>query len=194
MEKTSVQWERDGFLLRPARREDAEDYCRGFLPLDPEAARLTGSREQFTREEVLNFFLRCREDGDRFDFLLLSPEGEVIGESVLNEIDRDCRSANFRIGIFRPGFRGKGIGTWMVRCTRDFAFEQLGLHRVSLDVFSFNPRAERAYLAAGFRREGVLREAVATAEGWADDILMAILEEEWREQKAREENTETMGR
>lgn len=44
--------------------------------------------------------------------------------------------------------------------TRDFAFEKLNLHRLELDVYSFNSRAEKAYLAAGFKREGVLRDAV----------------------------------
>ena len=59
-------------------------------------------------------------------------------------------------------------------------FEELKLHRLSLDVFSFNERARKAYLAAGFREEGVLRDAVLDGEEYADDILMAILEEEWR--------------
>ena len=45
----------------------------------------------------------------------------------------------------------------MVETTRDFAFEELKLHRLELDVYSFNPRAERVYQKAGFRREGVLR-------------------------------------
>ena len=74
----------------------------------------------------------------------------------------------------------------MVETTRDFAFETLKLHRLELDVFSFNPRAERAYLKAGFRREGVLRDAVLDGETYADDILMALLEDEWRALKARE--------
>ena len=70
--------------------------------------------------------------------------------------------------------------------TRDFAFEHLKLHRLELDVFSFNPRAERAYLRAGFRREGVLRDAIRDGDAYADDILMALLEDEWRAQKALE--------
>ena len=41
----------------------------------------------------------------------------------------------------------------MVETTRDFAFEELKLHRLELDVYSFNPRAERVYQKAGFRRE-----------------------------------------
>ena len=44
----------------------------------------------------------------------------------------------------------------------------------------------RAYEKAGFRREGVRRDAVRDGDRYGDDILMAILEDEWREVKARE--------
>ena len=134
---------------------------------------------------------RSQDDGDgevpdRRDFLLLDPAGKIIGESTINEIDWEARNANFRIAIFRPEYCGQGIGSWAVRTTRDFAFETLKLHRLELNVFSFNPRAERSYEKAGFRREGVRRDAVRDGDGYGDDILMAILEDEWREVKARE--------
>ena len=181
MEKTAPVWEKDGFVLRLSREEDAIPYYRqNFNPLDPEIARLTGCPEAFEEDTVVRFFLSCISDPDRYDFLLFSPDGRIIGESVLNEIDWDLRSANFRIAIFHPTDRGKGIGSWMIRTARNFAFETLKLHRLSLDVFSFNQRAERAYARAGFRREGVLRDAVRDGDGYADDILMAILEPEWQ--------------
>lgn len=53
-------------------------------------------------------------------------------------------------------------------------------------MYSFNPRAERAYSNAGFKREGILRDAIKDGEQYADDILMAILEDEWRMLKKRE--------
>lgn len=186
MKRSNFSWERDGYVLRSARESDAPAYFENFDPLDREVARLTGCREHFEKDEVIGFFLKCLEDEDRYDFLIQSPDGRIIGESVINEIDREIKSANFRIALFRPEFRSRGIGSWAVRTTRDFAFEQLGLYRLELDVFSFNPRAERAYIAAGFRREGVLRDAVRTGDGYADDILMAILEDEWRGIKERE--------
>ena len=87
-----------------------------------------------------------------------------MGESVLNEIDWDLRKANFRIAIFHPEECGKGIGSWAIENTLEFAFQEINLHRVELDVFSFNPRAIRAYEKAGFQREGVLRDAVKDGE------------------------------
>lgn len=185
--KEDLRWEKDGYILRLARAEDVEDYYRqNYNPLDVEAARLTGSKTRFTREEVVSFFLRSLRDENRYFFLLLDPEGRIVGESVVNEIDWELRSANFRIGIYRASQRGKGIGTWMVETARDFAFGELKLHRLSLNVFSFNPRAERVYQKAGFRREGVLRDAVLDGTDYADDILMAMLEEEWRALKGIE--------
>lgn len=173
--------QKDGYILRLARKEDAEEYYKNnFQPFDPETARLTGSRTDFSHDEVVGFLKKCVEDKDRYDFLIFSPQGKIIGESVLNEIDWELRKANFRIALFHPEDCGKGIGSWAIRHTLDFAFREVKLHRVELDVFSFNPRAIRAYEKAGFRREGILRDAVKDGDKYGDDILMAILEEEWR--------------
>ena len=179
--QTDRIWERNGYLMRPAQRADAEAYyAQNFDPLDRDVARLTGCKEVFSKEEVVSFFLKSVDDRERYFFLVLAPDGRIIGESVINEMDRDKRSANFRICIFQDAERGKGIGTWAVECTRDFAFGTLRLHRLSLSVFSFNPRARRIYRNAGFREEGVLRDAVLDGEKYGDEILMAILEDEWR--------------
>ena len=185
--KLDRSWEEDGYILRPAREEDAERYFeQNFNPLDREAVRLTGCKESFTREEVVSFLRKAVHAEDQYLFLLISPGGRIIGESVINEIDWKLRSGHFRLGIFQKAERGKRIGTWMTETTRDFAFADLRLRRLELDVFSFNPRAERVYLKAGFRREGVLRDAVLDGDGYADDILMALLEDEWNEIKRGE--------
>lgn len=168
---------KNGYTIRFAQTTDAENYyLQNYNPLDKETARLTGCKEKFSKEEVIAYFLKSVQDTDRCHFLIISPE--------INEIDNRTKSANFRIGIFQSSEQGKGIGTWAVETTRDFAFEILKLHRLSLDVFSFNIRAEKCYLKAGFKREGVLRDAVLNGNEYADDILMSILESEWSELKA----------
>ena len=187
MKDLEQSWERDGYTLRPIRGSDAEGYWEQVSRMDPEVVRLTGSRSGFTREEVLAHVHRCLEAEDRADLLIFDPEGRILGESVINEIDWEVRCGNFRIALFRSDSCGKGIGSWAVRTARDLAFEALGLHRLELDVFSFNPRAIRAYEKAGFRHEGVRREAVRDGAGYGDDILMAMLEDEWRAVKGSEQ-------
>lgn len=165
-------WTKDGYSLRPARAEDAEEYYAGnFCPLDWEVARLTGSREQYTREEVISFFHKSLKE-DRYQLLILSPEGRIVGETVINEIDRVHGCANFRIAIFHGAHRNRGIGTWATEVTRDFAFGELKLSRLELEVFPFNPRARAVYRKAGFRE-------IAPA-GDDHGILMAMLRKDWK--------------
>lgn len=186
LEVKSFIWEKDGIIIRLAQAKDADPYFyQNYNPLDKETARLTGSKEVFTKEEVNYFFIKSLEDETRYFFLIIAKDNRILGECVINEIDWELRCANFRIGIFHAEARGKGIGTWAVETMRDFAFEELNLHRLELDVYSFNPRAEKVYMKAGFRREGVLRDAIRDGNQYADDILMSILEDEWREIKGR---------
>ena len=189
MEKVDVCWERaDGHVLRLARAEDADAYWAGLSTLDAEAALLTGSGDRYEKDEATSFFLRCVDDPDRRDLLIFSPEGAVLGESVINEIDWRARGANSRICIFGAAGRDRGLGSWACALTRDYAFAELGMHRLELDVFSINPRAERVYERAGFRREGVLRDAMLLPGGtYCDDVLMAILEDEWWELRESDE-------
>ena len=129
---------------------------------------------------------KIRQGRRQILFLIFSADRHIIGESVINEIDWQLRCVNFRICIFRPDIRGKGVGTWATKVTCDFAFEHLKLHRLELNVFSFNPHAQRAYLKAGFKKEGILWDAVLDGDQYADDILMAILEDDWKKQKEAE--------
>lgn len=180
------KWEKDGYTIRRAMAADEEAYYnQNFNPLDKKVARFTGCKEDFTKEEVTSFFRKSLEDKKRCFFLIISPDGRIIGETVINEIDFKLRCANFRIAIFHAMERRKGIGTWAVEVTRDFAFEELKLHRLELDVYSYNPRAKNVYLKAGFKCEGIRREAVLDGNKYADDILMSILEDEWKELKNR---------
>lgn len=173
-------FKKDGYTLRLAEKEDAINYYEhNFNPLDSDIARLTGCKNKFTHDEVINYFLSNLEDEERFDFMIINSEGNIIGESVINEIDSELKCANFRIGFFHSNECGKGIGSWVIRKTLEFAFEELKLHRLSLDVFSFNIRAKKAYEKAGFKVEGILKDAIKDKDEYADDILMAILEDDW---------------
>lgn len=181
MRRKDIISEKEEFVIRFAKAEDVLKYYeQNYCPLEKEVARLTGSKEAFTKDEVTSFFLKSLKEDDRYLFLIIAPDGRIIGESVINEIDWNLRCANFRIALFHSAERGKGIGTWATQVVRDFAFEELKLHRLELDVYSFNPRAEKIYLKAGFKREGVLRDSILDGDKYADDILMAILEEEWK--------------
>ena len=50
---TEILGKKDGYIIRLAKIQDATNYYeQNFCPLDKEVARLTGSKEVYTKEEV----------------------------------------------------------------------------------------------------------------------------------------------
>ena len=147
---------------------------------DPEAARLTGSPPDEIDEERLRSWYGSRNaQTDRLDLAVVdNATGACVGEVVLNDWDRHHDNCNLRILLAAAG-RDRGLGTEAVRLIVGHGFEALGLHRISLEVFAFNPRARRAYEKVGFVAEGVLRQVLRDGDGWVDATVMSILAPEW---------------
>lgn len=85
--------------LRPLEMEDI-DFMYQSGNNDVEMRRLTGTQTSFTRAQIEQYIERQWQDDSRVSFgVLRSTDDQLIGEVVLNEINRNCRSANFRIAI-----------------------------------------------------------------------------------------------
>jgi RimJ/RimL family protein N-acetyltransferase len=174
-------------ILRPYEEADLAGLQAAMADLD--VLRLTGSihaeAEAFaplTPEEQqarLDWFNSRNQTDGRLDLAVVDQAtGDCVGEAVLNEWDPGNQSVNFRI-LIGPAGQNRGLGTEATRLIVGYGFEQLGLHRISLEVYAFNPRARRAYEKAGFRVEGVLRESHRYEDQWIDAIVMSILASEW---------------
>jgi RimJ/RimL family protein N-acetyltransferase len=58
--------------------------------------------------------------------------------------------------------------------------EVVGVHRLELQVYAFNPRARHVYDKLGFSYEGTRRQALCWDGHWIDSHVMAILASEWQ--------------
>ena len=177
-------------VLRPFEAEDIPAMAR--ILSDPDVGRLTGSvnssdvpadSDEVTDELWDWYGSRATVDG-RLDLAVVDrATDELVGEVVINQVDCDNRSANFRT-LVGPQGRDRGLGTEAARLIIDHAFAELGLHRISLEVFAFNPRARRVYEKVGFRSEGVLRDALRFDGAWVDAEVMAMLRPDWERHRA----------
>ncbi|MFD3699015.1 GNAT family N-acetyltransferase [Streptomyces sp. NPDC058646] len=171
-------------LLRPVTVDDVPALWPMFL--DAEAMRLTGSHDGEPDEAGIRAWYDSRGDqDDRLDLAVVErATGKVVGEVVLNEWDSGNESCSFRICLV-PGTFGQGLGTEATRLIVGYGFERLGLHRISLEVYAFNPRAHRVYTKVGFVPEGVQRDALLWEGERVDAVTMSVLAPEWSRHRGR---------
>ena len=122
---------------------------------------------------------RHRKEGNYLFAILTLVENKLIGNCGLHQVDLKNRSAIFGIMIGEKDYWDKGYGTDATRTLIRSGFEELGLNRIELQVYDFNPRAIRVYEKAGFRRDGVRRQGLYRMGQFHDEIIMCILREEW---------------
>jgi RimJ/RimL family protein N-acetyltransferase len=110
----------------------------------------------------------------------------LIGDTTLGNFDWAAGNAWVGVGLGEREYWGKGYGTDAMRLVLRFAFRELNLNRVSLDVFEYNPRAIRSYERAGFKHEGCGRGWLNRDGRRWDLIYMGILRREWEELQGQE--------
>ena len=121
------------------------------------------------------------DDPTMFAFIIRTIEDDrMIGEVGLDGIHWNHGDCFVGIGIGERKFWGKGYGTDAMNVILRYAFTELNLWRVSLNVFEYNPRAIHSYEKAGFVHEGRVRAALNRAGRRWDIIYMGITCQEWQ--------------
>ena len=183
-------------LLRQPVPGDAA--ARLEVPADPEAHRLYGgsgppapvtaatvaadlagyARQDLTRTRGFVVAALVWPDGRPAG----AATGRYVGGIRLHTLVWPDRRARLAVGLFDRRFWSHGYGSEAIRLLLRYGFEVLGLHRIDLRVLADNGRAIRAYEKCGFVREGVERESALVDGRWHSDVLMGLLEQEYRAQ------------
>jgi RimJ/RimL family protein N-acetyltransferase len=158
----------DAMRLRPTRAKDLEfvlalerhDDNRPFL-------------NQWTREQ------HAAAAHDRsMAHWIAEVGGLAVGYIILAGLGAPGCDVELRRIVIGP--KRSGFGRAALRLVKRFAFEQVGAHRLWLDVFDHNHRARALYAAEGFKPEGVLRECVEKDGRLASLHVLSILASEYR--------------
>jgi len=173
----------DTVRLRLTQPEDAA--ARHVWFNDPDFTRLYLGRPAALRyrqveEEVL---LACQSTvaSGLAELAIEIPDGNrYIGNAFFRRINWQDRHAEYGIFIGPHEYWGKRLGAEATRLMLAYGFQELGLHRIWLMVFSFNHRGLRCFEKCGFRQEGVFREVIYSGGVFQDVIGMSILDHEYR--------------
>lgn len=134
----------------------------------------------YTLEETEQFISAIAAQSTAKGYLIEYKETEqTVGIVSLINIDYKNRSAECVIDIGVKDVWGKGIGTAAISLILEYAFNELNLNRLYLQVFSFNERAIKLYEKMRFIHEGKFRQALYRKGKWHDIVIMGILKDEY---------------
>jgi ribosomal-protein-alanine N-acetyltransferase len=108
----------------------------------------------------------------------LARTGGIIGTCTLAGLDATHRRAELGYALKRACW-GQGYMAEALPVLLHFAFEQLGLRRITADVDPRNGRSIRSLERLGFQREGYLREHYWVNGELQDGILFGLLRSEF---------------
>jgi RimJ/RimL family protein N-acetyltransferase len=183
-------------VLRPAYPlETARLVLRPFSPGDleelyafhslPEVARFLywEPRDLGQVREALDAKLRqtvLEDEGQGLALAVVLREvGVLVGEVNLQWLSRRHRQGEIGF-VFHPGYQGRGLATEAAEVMLRLGFEGLGLHRVIGRCDALNLASARLMERLGMRREAHLVHNEIFKGSWGDELVYAMLEDEWR--------------
>jgi len=175
--------ETERLRLRPFNRGDVDAVFAYRKREDVARHLFDGPMTHQTATEVVGLragqFTLAAEGDKMFLAVDLADPHAMIGEVSL--IWRDAVSRQGEIGyIFNPLHHGHGYATEATRVLLGLGFEGLGLHRIYARCAAANTASWHVMERLGMRREAHFREHAFFKGGWDEELVYAILEEEWR--------------
>jgi len=162
--------------IRRAREDDAAFLAElvGHEDVEPFLAAVRAKGE----EEILAEIDRSDEEPDAFGVFVIEVDGERAGTMRFERANRRSRIADLGGLAVHPDFRGGKVADTAARLFQRHLFDDLGFHRVQMEIYGFNERAMRHAERSGFVREGVRRKAYWRNEEWTDGVLFGLVAED----------------
>ncbi|OMF91361.1 GNAT family N-acetyltransferase [Paenibacillus sp. FSL R7-0337] len=117
------------------------------------------------------------DDGDLRHLIVQDTTGERVGYVILAGLQDSNRTLCIKRIVIQA--KGRGYGTMTLKLLIHWTFNHTDTHRLWLDVKDYNVRAQHIYEAAGFKKEGTLRDCIQTEGGFESLTIMSILRQEY---------------
>jgi RimJ/RimL family protein N-acetyltransferase len=167
-------------VLRDLRPSDATSL---FTLLTTEEVARFISPPPSTLEGFERFIMwahRQRRAGAYACFAVTLPDDDIaIGIFQLRELEPGFGTAEWGFAIGSP-FWGTGVFRQGAELLMDFAFDIVGVHRLEARAAVKNGRGNSALQKIGAVQEGVLRKSFLRNGEYLDQVLYAIVDDDWR--------------
>lgn len=175
--------ESERLILRPFTTDDFDDLYD--IHSRPEVTRYLywEPRDPQSTRQVLERRIRASALGVEGEALQLAVElpgiGKVIGDILLIWVSREHRQGEVGY-VFHPDYGGHGYATEAARVMLRLGFDDLRLHRIAGRLDGRNAASARVLERLGMRREAHFRQNEFVKGEWTDEMVYAMLADEWR--------------
>jgi RimJ/RimL family protein N-acetyltransferase len=152
------------FLLEQMTHEEVEPFLAVIRPRD--------------REGVLAEIERSQAEPQEFGRFVIEVDGQPAGLMGFQVANRRSRIADLGSLAVHPSFRGRRVADEAAQLFQRHLLDDLGYHRLQLEIYGFNERALAHAERAGFIREGVRRKAYWRNEEWVDGVIYGLVRED----------------
>jgi RimJ/RimL family protein N-acetyltransferase len=121
---------------------------------------------------------RSLAEPQEFGRFVIEVDGERAGVMGFQVANRRSRIADLGGLAVHPAFRGRRIADEAARQFQQHLLFDLGYHRLQMEIYGFNERAQRHAERAGWVLEGVRRKAYRRHGEWVDGVLYGLLRED----------------
>ena len=134
------------------------------------------TRHEISEEEHLRWWRSIRDDAAH-QYLMYELDGVPNGVVGFNKIDK-CDEHAFWAFYASPN-APRGTGMLMELLALDYAFDTLGLHKLSCEVLDFNQSVIKLHNKFGFVEEGVFRSHHKVDGEFVNIHRLGLLRFEW---------------
>jgi RimJ/RimL family protein N-acetyltransferase len=152
------------FLVELASHEDVEPFLAAARPHD--------------RDALVGDTRRSDEEPELFGLFVIEVDGERAGTMRFSSRGGRNRIADLGGLAVHPDFRGRRVADTAARLFQRHLFDDLGFHRLQLEVYGFNERAMEHAERVGFVLEGRKRRAYERHGAWVDGVLYGLTVED----------------
>lgn len=165
--------------LRPIESEDLSFLQQ--LTNDPELEHLiVGWSLPVSMKDQQQWFQNFRNTDKFIRYIIETEIDGVVGLTGLRDIDWKNGSAKGGgIRLLKKEIRSKGVATDAYMTMLRYAFEELRLHRVGTGALDYNSASLRFMEKCGFKREGVVRDAVFKNGAYHDEVILGCLKSDY---------------
>jgi RimJ/RimL family protein N-acetyltransferase len=112
----------------------------------------------YTTQTALDFIAKSHTDDKSIHLAITDDkDDEYLGTISLQFIDKKNSNAMYST-VLRTKAQGKGVAKQAVIKILKYAFEDLGLHKIHINILDFNARSITFHEKLGFEYEGTIRQ------------------------------------